>query len=739
MTLLSRNYSHQSTAKRYLFPNSTIIVTVPSKSLAASKVLNETVNYNDISLSKILKTLNHHFDILQINSNYLLYTDLIYTKPCQEQIEVISKLTRAILERNIYCKQLDQDQLNELLKNLANLKVKGLSQVLLDCMVNGGGYSAGLNSEVLNNLLILMTLDNNLGKLDHIMEILQLNDYNLERLTYENIFQNLANHGRVEYIHLFYQFATSYQPELLDIDFYSKLIESYSISNRLDLAEVVITDLKSKGLKIPAEEESLFEFKFNEINRILNYYHSTLDLLLTGRNKANDIAKKTSELHANIEECRRRINEMDDVRERPSIKDFNELIRANLNLGQLREAKWICKNISGRNIAPNATTFELFINYYCVNKNLSRAESSFEEMSSFKISPKLETWSILILLNCKLGNLDRVFELLDRLKNSGIRMNCTLFYSLVKLLVKEGKHAEALKVYTLMLDYEVPIAPGFKQRFLMQLFKLKETQHAKDLYLSITKQELLTCPNLNKTIFYGHCLFSDIQEILAYLSNWEFNYNSALTSMALNKCLDLILLRGELEWVKKVISFSLNTNRNLLNANTFTMLLQVCASKKDYSLFDWLLATIKRFKLEDKLEFKNYKLMVIILIDRRHHNSITDIVDKMQQRGIDLDKFLLNVYMTSLQKTQGVEQFQVKLNSVLNNLPTEISKDTAVLNEYLIKLIKYSAIEECLKLIEVEFIPNGIGLDKSVSNNLGSLVKLSNNEEIINRFNVLVN
>jgi pentatricopeptide repeat protein len=716
-----------------------VTVTLPSKSLIPLKVLNETVNYSDISLSKILNTLHHHFDTLQINSNYLLYTDLIYTKPCQEQIDVISKLTRIILERNIYCKQLDQGQLNELLENLVNLKVKGLSQALLDCIINGGGYSAGLNSEILNNLLVLMTLDNNLGKLDHIMEILQLNDCSLERLAYENIFQNLANHGRVEYIHLFYQFARSYQPELLDIDFYSKLVESYSISNRLDLAEVVISDLKSNGLKIPAEEENLFEFKFNEINRVLNYYHSTLDLLLTGRNKVNDIAKKTSGLHVSIEECRRKINEMDDIRQRPSIEDFNELIKASLNLGQLREAKWICKNFSGRRVAPNATTFELFINYYCVNKNLSRAESSFEEMLGFKILPKLEAWSILILLNCKLGNLDRVFELLERLKNSGIRMNCTLFYSLVKLLVREGKFTEALKVYMLMLDYEVPIAPGFKQRFLMQHFKLNETQHAKDLYLSITKQELLTCPNLNKTIFYGYCLFSDIQEILAYLSNWEFNYNSALTSMALNKSVDLILLRGELEWVKKVITFSLNTNGNLLNTNTFTMILQVCAGKKNYDFFDWLLGTIKRFKLEDKLEFKNYKLMVIILIDMRRHNSIVDIVNKMQQKGIALDKFLLNVYMTSLQKTQGVEQFQVKLNSVLSNLPTEFSKDTAILNEYLIKLIKYNAIEECLKLVEVEFIPNGIKLDKSIFNNLSNLVKLTNNEELINRFSVLAN
>lgn len=135
----------------------------------------------------------------------------------------------------------------------------------------------------------------------------------------------------------------------------------------------------------------------------------------------------------------------------PSMEVYHSLIYVLTHENCLGEALKLVDRMKETGLVPNSTTYNLIIRPLCEVEKFEDARIVLTKMLGNGISPTIDTYHDLL----KGENLEGTLGVLGHMKKSGLGPNNKTFTLVLDSYFKLGKAEDALKIWSIMKDYEV--------------------------------------------------------------------------------------------------------------------------------------------------------------------------------------------------------------------------------------------------------------------------------------------
>ncbi|CAM8899404.1 unnamed protein product [Rhodiola kirilowii] len=173
----------------------------------------------------------------------------------------------------------------------------------------------------------------------------------------------------------------------------------------------------------------------------------TYNILINGLCKAEKIVK-----------AEKLFDMMSDSKLKTDVVTYNCLINGLCKAGKLEKGLLLFVRMSSDGVVPNVTTYTILIDGLCKAEKIIQAEKLFVDMEKNGILPNVCTFGALIHGFCRMGDTNKVIELLQMMAHRQIKLDDAIDDMVISRLLKEEKYDEFLN-----------LLPTFPQRIEVQI------------------------------------------------------------------------------------------------------------------------------------------------------------------------------------------------------------------------------------------------------------------------------
>ncbi|CAM8899090.1 unnamed protein product [Rhodiola kirilowii] len=173
----------------------------------------------------------------------------------------------------------------------------------------------------------------------------------------------------------------------------------------------------------------------------------TYNILINGLCKAEKIVK-----------AEKLFDMMSDSKLKTDVVTYNCLINGLCKAGKLEKGLLLFVRMSSDGVVPNVTTYTILIDGLCKAEKIIQAEKLFVDMEKNGILPNVCTFGALIHGFCRMGDTNKVIELLQMMAHRQIKLDDAIDDMVISRLLKEEKYDEFLN-----------LLPTFPQRIVVQI------------------------------------------------------------------------------------------------------------------------------------------------------------------------------------------------------------------------------------------------------------------------------
>ncbi|CAM8904488.1 unnamed protein product [Rhodiola kirilowii] len=147
-----------------------------------------------------------------------------------------------------------------------------------------------------------------------------------------------------------------------------------------------------------------------------------------------------------IVEAEKLFDMVSDSKLKPDVVTYSSLIDGLCKAGKLEKALLLFDGMSSDGVVPNVTTYTILIDGLCKAEKIIEAEKLFVDMEKNGILPNVCTFGALIHGFCRMGDTNKVIELLQMMADRQIKLNDAIDYMVISRLLKEEKYDEYLNL-----------------------------------------------------------------------------------------------------------------------------------------------------------------------------------------------------------------------------------------------------------------------------------------------------
>ncbi|XP_011082772.1 putative pentatricopeptide repeat-containing protein At1g53330 [Sesamum indicum] len=214
-------------------------------------------------------------------------------------------------------------------------------------------------------------------------------------------------------------------------------------------------------------------------------------------------------------------DEIPSCRCQRTIKSVNTLLNSLLMCREFDKIKEVFSGI-GKYASPDACTYNILINAWCMRSDLERAWKVFDEMRRRGVEPNVVTFGTLIKGLCAISKLDVAFSLKRRMERDfKIRPNAHIYVALVKRLCKVGDLNKAIKLKDEMLRNKVELEPAVYSTLISAFFKAGRKGEVYELLEEMRRNGCNPDTVTYNAMIYGFCQEKEFDLAFASLSEME--------------------------------------------------------------------------------------------------------------------------------------------------------------------------------------------------------------------------
>ncbi|KAI4370752.1 hypothetical protein MLD38_019066 [Melastoma candidum] len=296
-------------------------------------------------------------------------------------------------------------------------------------------------------------------------------------------------------------------------------------------------------------------------------------------------------------------------------------------------------------------TLTSMLQVYCNSGKLDATLRVFTEMYE-KGWADVYVYSILVVSFSKLGEVNKAFELVERMEGSNMRLNEKTFYVLIHGFARANRVDKALKLFDKMLESGFMPGISLYDVLIERLCKNREFGKAFDLYAGIKDHGLRPDVDLLKKLT---SYFSDESELALLLRGMPGDVSRASKTLLYNSFISFYINSGSPEkaWEllramtgdgcvdNPVMAEFLNSEDGCFaDATSFTLVINnlVESGKLDSALS--LFREMRKMGCEGSTFL--YNNLINGLCDSNRLDEALEIVNEMKNSGLELTQFTYN-------------------------------------------------------------------------------------------------
>lgn len=209
--------------------------------------------------------------------------------------------------------------------------------------------------------------------------------------------------------------------------------------------------------------ESTYPFQTKSFNIILNGWCNVLGYVREAKRFWREMAKRGVDKDvvsygsmiscyskaSNLNDVLKLFNQMKELGIVPDVKVYNAVIYALAKGKCIKQAKDLLKTMEEKGSKPNAITYNSLIKPLCKARRLDDARMVFDEMLNRGLSPSTRTYHALFNV---FTTVDEVYDLLDRMKETGCKPVIETYIMLIRKLSRWRQFESVFKLWDEMQE-----------------------------------------------------------------------------------------------------------------------------------------------------------------------------------------------------------------------------------------------------------------------------------------------
>ncbi|KAL3646221.1 hypothetical protein CASFOL_011401 [Castilleja foliolosa] len=216
-------------------------------------------------------------------------------------------------------------------------------------------------------------------------------------------------------------------------------------------------------------------------------------------------------------------DEIPSFRCQRTIKSVNTLLNSLLMCREFDKLSEIF-SVIGNYASPDACTYNILINAYCVRYDLESAWKVFDEMRKRWIEPNVVTFGTLINGLCAGSELDKAFSLKRKMEmDFKIKSNVHIYVALIKGLCKINHLDKAIDLKNEMVRDEVKLDPSVYSTLISAFFKVGRRNEVSGLLEEMRRHGCKPNTVTYNAMIHGFCQENDFDSGFKALDDMEKN------------------------------------------------------------------------------------------------------------------------------------------------------------------------------------------------------------------------
>ncbi|KAG6761889.1 hypothetical protein POTOM_035128 [Populus tomentosa] len=325
----------------------------------------------------------------------------------------------------------------------------------------------------------------------------------------------------------------------------------------------------------------------------------------------------------------------------PDICTYNTLIHAFLKMGLFDKAWALWSLMSDSGIQPNEVTYNLMICYYCKQGKLDCAKMLLNSMVLCNLAPCVHCYTPIIAALYKQNRCLEVYELCERMLESGIVPDHVLFFVLMK---NEPKGLE-LQLCLLMLQAIAKNGCGLDRSSLSISDKINSSagleQEIELILREIARIDLNLCNVAGSIYVSALCEGGKTEAALACFKNVA-SAGCIPLLFTFNSLIKRLFQDGLFEDVKSLIDIMQNEGI-VPNLETYLIMVNEYCKQEDLASAFGILDRMK--EMGPKPSVAIYDCIIACLSQQRRISEAETLFHRMHRDGLDPDEV---AYMTMI-------------------------------------------------------------------------------------------
>eukprot|EP01126_Amoeba_proteus_P066881 TRINITY_DN9764_c0_g1_i2.p1 TRINITY_DN9764_c0_g1~~TRINITY_DN9764_c0_g1_i2.p1 ORF type:complete len:576 (+),score=127.31 TRINITY_DN9764_c0_g1_i2:77-1729(+) len=273
--------------------------------------------------------------------------------------------------------------------------------------------------------------------------------------------------------------------------------------------------------------------------------------------------------------------------------------------GQMEKAVNVYKDLAKAQVVPDIRVFNILLNGYVKEKNLSKIEETREAIRVLELNPDSYTYSILISAFVMIRKLDLALEVFEQYKNDkGVEQLMNIYYMIVKGLGQEGRTEEALAVLNILEE--------------------KKIIPTRDIYVHVLRSAIKTSSHLIALKCYSDMKKYHIQLDL-------FCWNSLIECLCKSSCVEKAL----------VIFEKMKRSPVLPDQRSYHLMIMMLVENKRVDDAEKLFRELQESGTE--IDKWTWRLVIQGMISTQKMQKALELADEMISSGCEVPQTLKNL------------------------------------------------------------------------------------------------
>ncbi|XP_078433648.1 pentatricopeptide repeat-containing protein At3g04130, mitochondrial-like [Wolffia australiana] len=381
---------------------------------------------------------------------------------------------------------------------------------------------------------------------------------------------------------------------------FNRMVDLLGKMKQFDRMSELVSEMREKEL-ITLDTAAKVMRRFSGAgmkDKAIEFFHQLEFLGLNKNTESMNILLDTLSKERHVETAREIYLELKH-RIPPDAYTFNIFVHGWCNINRTDEAEWTIVEMRSYGLRPSVITYSIMVEAYCKGSSIDRVYEVLDKMHKEGCSPNVVTYTIAMHSVAKIHGYEAAKRIVDRMNASGCKPDRIFFNSLIFVLGRAGRLAEAARVFDKDMNLN-GVAPDISTYNTMISLFCHYSDEEKALKV-LEKMESASCtPDLmTYSPLFKLCLKGGVDKVdlLSFLVNQMVNKHQLSLDFATYSLLIHGLCRiGRTDWAFLLFEEMVNLEITPRN-QTWKLLLKETEEKSMHSTAEKIKNLVKESRL----------------------------------------------------------------------------------------------------------------------------------------------